>query len=254
MLIPEESPLRNPPRELSRKQILILDGIRFAAEIADVAYQRLAKNLLSIAPSSLNLSASQIAMAIADAWTIVDSVNRFHNLTENMPGLRNAAWRKLLNNRTKDFIDLRDCIQHQLSELDNLMINAGQIWGYLSWAEVLGGRYTGKWLMLSPGTYYVDDQWFFGGPVKRLFHVPLGRIRLNAFGRQVYLGQGVHALLDAIASLSADLTNGNVRSVGTPAANRRGADMMFEGWIMVDYTLDATKKNSPLDNGGADNS
>lgn len=254
MLIPEDSPLRNPPKELSRKQILILDGIRFAAEIADVAYQRLAKNLLSIAPSSLNLAESQIAMAMADAWTIVDSVHRFHDLIENMPGLKNGTWCKLLYSRTKDFIDLRDCVQHQLGEIDNLITNAGQIWGYLSWAEVVGGRYTGMWLMLSPGNYYVDDQWFFVGPNKRLFHVPLGRIRLNAFGRQIYLGQGVRALLDAIAALSIELANGNVKPIGTPASNRRGIDVMFKGGIMVEYTLESMKKNSTKDHGRAENS
>ena len=151
MLVPEDSPLRKPPSSFSRRQVLILDGIHYAAEIADVAYERLAEKLQTIAASSAEPSTRDIAMAMADAWTIVDSVHRFRDLIENMPGLRNEQWRRLLGNRVTDVIELRDCVQHQLGELSSLMTTRGQIWGYLSWAEVVNGRYTGKWLMLSPG-------------------------------------------------------------------------------------------------------
>jgi len=253
MLIPEDSPLRKPPNNLSRKQILILDGIRYAAEIADLAYQRLAANLQTITGSASKPSSTEIAMAIADAWTVVDSVHRFHDLVLNMPGLKNAPWRRLLSERTKDFLELRNSVQHQLGELNNLVSEASQIWGYLSWAEVIGERHTGKWLMISPGSHYAGDKLFFMGPNKLPFHVPLGRIRLNAFGKQVYLGRAVDALHDAIAELSNELSNGNVRSIDTPASNRRDVDMMSEGWITVEVSLEYPKKSS-LDNEEIQNS
>jgi hypothetical protein len=44
-VVRENSPLRRPARALSRRQVLIIDGIRYAADMADVAYERLAIHL-----------------------------------------------------------------------------------------------------------------------------------------------------------------------------------------------------------------
>jgi hypothetical protein len=48
-MIREDSPLRHPPTALSRRQAIILDGIRYAADMADVAYERLTFNLQRVA-------------------------------------------------------------------------------------------------------------------------------------------------------------------------------------------------------------
>jgi hypothetical protein len=41
MLIPEDSPLRWLPHPYSKQQVLVFDGITYAAEMADIAYTRL---------------------------------------------------------------------------------------------------------------------------------------------------------------------------------------------------------------------
>jgi hypothetical protein len=51
VVIPEDSPLRRPPLALSRRQVLVLDGIRYAADMADIAYERLDSHLQNIAGS-----------------------------------------------------------------------------------------------------------------------------------------------------------------------------------------------------------
>ncbi|HET7287385.1 MAG TPA: hypothetical protein VFI71_07940, partial [Pyrinomonadaceae bacterium] len=107
-------------------------------------------------------------------------------------------------------------------------------------------RYTGNWLMISPGADYVGDEWFFVGPAVLPFEVPPGRVRLNAFGRQVYLGRSVDAISEAVEEIAAEITSGNLRSMGTPASDRRGADMVIQGLVEVAILrANAAKKQRP---------
>jgi hypothetical protein len=232
-VIPEDSPLRRPPAALSRRQVLILDGIRYAADMAYIAYERLSVHLQSVAASPVEPTVRDIAIAMLDAWSIVDSAHRFRDLVAELPGLRNSPWRRLLQNHTDDVADLRNCVQHQLGQVANLISTGGQLWGFLSWAEVRDDHHTGKWHMMAAGSDYMGDQWLFIGPATLPFNVPPGRVRLNAFGRQVYLGRTVEAILSATTSLVAEISSGGLRPVGQPAADRRGADAIYAGGLLV---------------------
>jgi hypothetical protein len=233
MLISKDSPIRRPPAEFSRRQVLILDGIRYAAEMAQIAYERLDAHLQGIAASPSEPRVRDTAAAMRDAWSIVDSAHRLRDLVANLPGLPHSLWKRLLQERTEDVAELRDCVQHQLERIDDLISNGGQMWGYLSWAEVRNARHTGTWFMMTAGSDYVGDQWLFVGPAVLPFEVPTGRVRLNAFGRQVYLGRTVQALASAVETLAGDIASGAMRPVGTPALERRGADVVYAGWIEV---------------------
>lgn len=232
-LIPEDSPLRNPPPELSRKQVLILDGIRYAAEMAHIAYERLFAKLQDISLGSDEPKTRVSVEAMMDAWTIVDSAHRFRDMIEGLPGLKKHPWKRILQDQTKDVAELRDCVQHLLGEIDGLIENGGQLWGYLTWAQIRNGQYTGKWLMLSGGSNYVGDKWYIAGPMELPFPVPPGRIRLNAFGHQVYLGRTVEALKLAVTKLTEEILNDGLRPHGSPAVDWRGADMVIEQSIEV---------------------
>jgi hypothetical protein len=232
MLIPEDSPLRRPPADFSRSQVLVLDGIRYAAEMAHIAYERLYVHVQGVSASRDEPRVRDTAIAMLDAWSIVDSAHRFRDMVANLPGLGNSPWRRLLNDRTDDIADLRNRAQHQLGEIAGLAANGGQLWGYLSWAEVRDGRYTGKWLMMTGGAVHVGDQWLFIGPAELPFQVPVGRLRLNAFGHQVYLGRTVSILVEAVRNLENEIQNGQVRPLGG-AAERRGGDLVYEGRLEV---------------------
>lgn len=235
-MIADQSIFENPPKELSRKQVLLIDGIRYAAEIADVSYARIVETIEKLSDSpETKPTTRDIAMIIADTWAIIDSAHRFIDLIDHFYGLPNDNWRRILQNRLTDALELRDCVQHQYGELDNLVQNNGQIWGYLSWAEVKTGRYTGKWFMVSPGSIYSGDRWLFAGPMKLPFRVLKGRIRLNAFGREIYLGRLIFAIHSAMKSLEDVLENHQVRPEGIPAPERRGADLSLNAMIMVEY-------------------
>jgi hypothetical protein len=233
ILISEDSPLRKPPAELSRRQVLILDGIRYAAEMAHIANERLYAKLQSISATLDETRVRDSVEAMLDAWAIVDSAHRFRDLVESLPGLKNSPWRRILQDRTGDVAELRHCVQHQRKEIEGLITNGGQLWGYLSWADRQKGQYTGKWMMLTGGSHYAGDKWLFAGPAALPFPVPAGRVRLNAFGRQVYLGRTVKALEAAVSALAADIASGALRPIGPPALERRGADVVWALWREV---------------------
>ena len=109
MLIPEDSPLRRPPAAFSRRQILSLDGLRYAAEMAHIAYERLYSQLQTIAASPSEPRVRDTATAMLDAWSIVDMANRFRDLLDQVPGLSNSPWRRLLQDHTEDRSSRRVC-------------------------------------------------------------------------------------------------------------------------------------------------
>lgn len=226
-LFPNGSPLRNAPPSFSKKQILFLDGLRYSAEMAHIAYERLRETLSHIEEADSRLIASESASALQDAWSIIDSVNRFRDLLPHMPGIEKGAWLRLLKERTSVVATLRDCVQHQQKEIDKLIRAGGQIWGYLSWAS------DRKWQMLSGGTTFVGDQWLFMGPISLPFQVPEDRIRLNAFDKQVYLWRIVAAVAAAARKLESDIQEGKVLPVGPAAGKRRGIDEVWSGTIQV---------------------
>ena len=234
ILITDDSPIRKLPDDFSREQTLIFDGLRYAAEMADVAYWRLFDLLTEIsALPDDKLTTRQIAAAMLDVWSIVDSVNRFRDLLRQAPGVRHDVWWELFMRRTKEIDALRNDIQHQIGKqrLQSLVTNAGQIWGFLSWAEIRNGRYTGNWHMMSPGAVYQNDHWIYAGPSLPAEPLPFGRIRLQAYGHDVYLGKIIKAVQAVIGELSKAIEDQLVRAVGPPAVGRSGGDIVYASRI-----------------------
>lgn len=232
-LLPEDTPLRTFTTPLSRKQVYILDGLRYSAEMAHIAYRRLSPMLQEISSNASTATVAASAEALHYAWSVIDSANRYRDLLANLPGLKQETWVQLLQRRTLETAALRDCVQHQIGEIDKLAVTGGQLWGYLSWVQFVDGRPTPNWYMLTGGSDFVGDRWLFIGPVNLPFPVPADRIRLNAFGRQVYLWRIVAALAVATKRLEGVVRDGSLRLVGSPATERRGSDVIYSGCIEV---------------------
>lgn len=228
-LLADSSPLRHQVSQFSRKQVLILDGLRYSAEMAHIAYQRLSPLLQEISLVGQRSTVAASAEALHYAWSIIDCAHRFSDLLANLPGLKKDVWVTLAKRRTEDAAELRDCVQHQLGELDALVSGGGQLWGYLSWVQCSDGRPTPNWFMLTGGSDFVGDQWIFIGPIQLPYTVPADRIRLNAFGRQVYLWRVVASLAVATRRLEHAVRDGHLRVVGQPASERRGSDVVYSG-------------------------
>ena len=98
--------------------------------------------------------------------------------------------------------------------------------------------------MMCPGSEYVGDKFLFIGPSDLPYTVHPGRIRLNAFGRQVYLGRIVEAVADAVRELAAEIEGGNIRSVDAPASDRGGSDRVMAGAIEVARLLNHSDRKA----------
>lgn len=81
-----DSPFLSVPADLARKQVLVLDGIRYAVAIAELAHARLLQSLDAIVRVSNDHPRlrSHIAIATADVWTIVDSIHRLRLLITSL--------------------------------------------------------------------------------------------------------------------------------------------------------------------------
>jgi len=82
-----DSPLRRLPKDIDPKHAFYLDGLRHAAEIASLAWERLLETLTEMADAMRREEASDAhhAAAFLDAWCIVDAVDRFRTLWKKAP-------------------------------------------------------------------------------------------------------------------------------------------------------------------------
>lgn len=237
-MISEDSPLMQLPAGFSHRQILLFDGLRYATDIADIAYKRLGQQLQKMDVKfnqDENINSEDIAVTFLDAWSIIDAVYRFRKLIHDFPSLPNSTWKRLFLQRTEDVESLRDGLQHQDEKIPNLITNKGQIWGYLSWAEVNGGRHTGKWRALCPGHIRHDSLVWVGGPAAPSRPLPTGRIKLNAFGKIVYLGECIRWMKEAVGFLEGEITSGNIGVRGDAARDISGRDLVIEMAMQVAY-------------------
>jgi hypothetical protein len=194
----------------------------------NLSYNRLFAQLMEIGATDSEVTTLDIARAMLDAWSIVDSTNRFRDLVERTPGLRSKPWKHTLLAHTSEVDAMRNDIQHIEGNITNLADNGHQVWGYLRWAQMSDGGYTGWWYAMTPGSVFRADQFMVAGPVNLPHGVPPGAIRLMAFGKDVYLGKCMTATVKAVEAIVEELKNGEVRLVGDSASNERaGGDTIY---------------------------
>ena len=109
--VAKDSPLRKPPQRISEQQIVLLDGIRYSADMAGIAIDRLWAQLCFIDSTEREIEPSDIAAAALDAWSIIDAAHRMSDLVENLPGLPNSLWRRIFRQRIEDVLALRDMFE-----------------------------------------------------------------------------------------------------------------------------------------------
>jgi len=207
------SPIRKVPCPVSERQLVVLDGIRFSADMAGIAIDRLWRKLSEIDVAH-DASSTDIAEAALDAWSIVDAAHRIVDLVACLPGLQGAPWQRILRDRLKDALDLRDCWQHQDAEAIAVVERRDQAWGALAWAQHTGARPTGRWFLISAGHEFVGSSWTAGGPNNAVSREDSRRIRLLHAGRTLYLGRVLRDIFSGIAQLEHDVREGRLRLVG----------------------------------------
>jgi hypothetical protein len=137
MLIPEDSPLRRLPANLNPRQAQFCDGVRFTAEMADLAYQELLRELEPLSgPSGEADVRVRAARPFLFAWSIIDSAHRLRRLVENFPNLakkNQSPEFRTFTNEVQPVETLRHTVQHMDERIHESAESGKAVWGTLTW-------------------------------------------------------------------------------------------------------------------------
>lgn len=215
MLVPEDSPLRRLPSALNSRQRLYLDGIRYSLEMIDIAYERLREMLLRLTmlEDEMPPPPGEFATALLDAWSVVDSSLRLHNLLTQLPGFRKSQPEtQLIIGKLAATEQLRHGVQHLDGELRD-SINANRpAWGWLTWLAVPDPAARPSIFyrcLLLPGSITSE---MTSPPIRAAADIspPVGTIRLHAYGHEVSLSD----VYDGLGSYVPGFATGLEEAVG----------------------------------------
>jgi hypothetical protein len=135
---------------------LLLDGIRTSIDIADISYDRLCNTLIELSDSAKEGKHRDIvSIAFADAWTIIDSINKLrflirHFLEEsekkyppmpkplqvitNVHEIKEIKLYEFIAS-TENIKLVRDASQHLNARIDQLLSKKKPIWGIIYWVD-----------------------------------------------------------------------------------------------------------------------
>ncbi|MFC1944515.1 hypothetical protein ACFLX5_03360 [Chloroflexota bacterium] len=225
MIVSPDSPLKNLPSGMPRKQILFLDAIRYSIEMAALAYSRLCSTLLEITitygNAELDRSSSFIS-SFQDAWATVDSVYRLRTLLQRAPKFKqNMPGLQLFYRHTEVIDDLRNSIQHLGTEIEAILDKDIPALGILRWFALSDPeRRSGLSCIMLSGSIF-SGQHDMVNPLGRTIDLPVELVTLTVSEYTVCLSDIMKDVLR--------LTNGIERSLegqvlGMPLA---GADVLI---------------------------
>jgi hypothetical protein len=185
-MIARESPLRRLPTGIDPKQALFLDGIRHAAEIADLALRRLDAQLTELAMAhAQSQERSNFTGPFLDAWAFVDAVDRLRSLFHLLPGATRTPRKDggpSFQVFTEGIRNLRNVGDHLAQRADYVVARQGSALGQLSWLTVQDAE-TGTILgcVIIPGTLVNKNAYRLPNPAdSERLRVPTDRITLAA--------------------------------------------------------------------------
>ncbi|MBU0485986.1 MAG: hypothetical protein KKB30_15895 [Proteobacteria bacterium] len=137
-MLEEDSILRQVPAAINPKQALFIDGIRHAAEIITLAYERLRGTLTEMAlnPPSTSEIPKVSTRAFLDAWAMIDAIDRFRMLYLQMPGISFSQSEEGIETLEKvltPFRNLRNVADHIAQRADFIVSRGSAALGSLSW-------------------------------------------------------------------------------------------------------------------------
>ncbi|MGH8554039.1 MAG: hypothetical protein ACREUD_00410 [Gammaproteobacteria bacterium] len=138
-MLSENSILRRLPPGVNPKQLVFVDGIRHAAEIAALAYSRLESTLTWIVSNTHDSPPQSQAYTTAflDAWAVVDAVDRFRLLWKMFPGITFAEPQdpsaRSFDEIAQPVRNLRNVADHLAQHAEYVAASGNPVLGLLSW-------------------------------------------------------------------------------------------------------------------------
>lgn len=144
-MISENSPLNLIPTELRRRDVFLVEGIRYAVSIVDLSYKNLINILNRI--STEEKSDSQTHYSIfKEAWTIIDFSWKLKKILlqinqEQQPDNGNQNEKHLDIRFLEQLKKFRDTFQHLDERIDEVMVNENAyVLGTISWLYVINEK------------------------------------------------------------------------------------------------------------------
>ena len=138
MIIDKNSILYNLPEELVRKDLFILDSLRFTIELIDLNYSLFIKELenLSINHGINNREYRKNLIPVFNyCWSIIDNSQRFIKLYKLLPSENNHG----LINEISKISPLRNTFQHMDERIEECLLEYDvPFYGAISWEVNLG--------------------------------------------------------------------------------------------------------------------
>lgn len=130
-LIKQNSPLKCLPQNISLKEIIIFDAIRFTCEMIDSTYPKFLDKILDVINSKPN---SNFPSIFQDCWLIIDCSARVEKICRKLP------WEKP-DEILSDFTNLRlfrNTFQHLEDRIDKtISITKMPLYGIITWIHKL---------------------------------------------------------------------------------------------------------------------
>lgn len=242
-LVGKDSLLRRLPTNLELRQLILLDGIRYAAEMIGLGYSRLRAALQEFSPgSSSENSPAQFPEAFADAWLIVDSTNRLRGLVRALPRAKEADPVQEFLRETEVVKDLRDSVQHLNARVERLVTKKQHAWGSIAWLAPESARASkGRTDAIAAGTLFAGQTVPHINPVGKAPAPPVDHITFHAHEQQIVLREVVASVKRIVVFLE------DVLSQHFTLTDAAGGDV----YISLEYEL--AKHDPPTAGPGGSN-
>jgi len=148
MLIKDDSIFQKIPIILDKKQVYLIEGIRYCANSISLSYISLVDNLSKISERSSNKSGLYYSV-YKEAWAMIDSTYRltcFISALSVSDGEASDDFKFLLETKS-----LRNTFEHLDERIDEIIVKINApLWGNISWLKVIDDQ-NGKLFYLSAG-------------------------------------------------------------------------------------------------------
>lgn len=184
------------PSSVDPEQLLFLDGIRHAAEIAELAYRRLQRTLTGIATSNEVATNVDLTTAYLDAWALVDAIDRFRALWKLLPHHEPTPPEqgcRTFDDETQPTRALRNVADHLAQRAKYVVRHRGTALGTLSWFTMTDVKnLAGIACAIIPGTLKDKHDAETHVPAGRTIELPTDHIHLKAGEYTADLSQAFH--------------------------------------------------------------
>jgi len=133
-VVGKDSPLRRVPSVFDPRQRVLLDSIRYCADMVGLCYTRLMAGLHSLSDiAAANNTLPPFTPYFVDAWSLVDAANRITPLLSALSPKTSVGEFEKYANAMADVREMRNSVHHLAGRVDRFVKNRKLAWGSIGW-------------------------------------------------------------------------------------------------------------------------